>query len=116
MIGRIAAVAERELKSYFVSPVAFRNKKFTRRYIQKGKTILIIFGKMNSRQKIITAMLQDLVIDRCARGHHFRDTSFDDPFCEFWIFQLIADGDAITGFHQFVQVNVKCMVWKSSKI
>ena len=40
---------------------------------------------------------------------------FTIPFASFRIFQLIANSHTVTGFYQFVQVSIQCMMWKTSQ-
>src|SRR5690606_26050686 len=48
-----------------------------------------------------------------ARGDEFGYPSFYNAFCRFGILQLIANGYAIAGLYQLMQVSVECMMWKS---
>jgi len=46
------------------------------------------------------------------RGDHFGDSSFDDAFYGFRVFELIADGYAETGFNELMQVSVEGVMWE----
>jgi hypothetical protein len=62
---------------------------------------------MNGCQEVIAVQFQQLVVRRDAGCDEFGDASFHDAFREFWIFQLVADRDAVSRFHEFVEVCVE---------
>ena len=57
-------------------------------------------------------MFKYLIIHCCAGSYHFRNSPFYNAFCQFGIFQLIANRHAVTGFYQFMQISIQCMMGK----
>ena len=65
---------------------------------------------MNAAQKVVRLSFQQLIIGESAGRNHFRYTPLYHPFRRFGIFQLVAHCHPVTGFHQFVQVGIECMM------
>ena len=53
-------------------------------------------------QKIVGAVIQDLVAHGHTGGYQLGYSSLDNGFCSLGIFQLVAYSYPVTGFHQFV--------------
>src|SRR5450432_1238030 len=70
---------------------------------------------MNSSQKIITAVLQQFILCSGSGSHHFCNAPFHNTLGEFWIFQLVADGHPETTLHQFMEIGIQGMMWKTSQ-
>ena len=69
-----------------------------------------ILSKMDGGKEVVFFMVEDIVIDRDTRSHQFSDAAFHQFFRKLRIFQLVADGYALAGTHQFRQITVQCMV------
>ena len=48
--------------------------------------------------------------------HQFGNAALNDTFCQFGIFQLVADGHTVTGFHQFMEISIQCMMRKTGEL
>ena len=65
---------------------------------QRSSSALSDHHHHHGNQVIALFDFQNFVVVAHARGNQFGDTSFHDGFGFFWVFQLIADCHAITGF------------------
>ncbi|MNE42233.1 hypothetical protein D3C80_1363470 [compost metagenome] len=82
------------------------------RDIYKGNAGLFIIDMYGSK-KIIGLIIQQSVIGGNARCNQFcYPTLYNTLYC-FGIFQLIADGYAITGLYQLMQVSIQGMMRKA---
>lgn len=89
--------------------VAFSHKEFAGGDIQEGNTTLV-FGVVDTGQEIIAVMLQHFIVSGDTRRYQFSYAAFHDAFGKFGIFELIADGHAVTCFHQFMEIGVQGMM------
>ena len=59
-------------------------------------------------------MLQHLWIGYSAGCNDPDDIAFDEPIlvsCEFRVLGLLQDGDFMSGFDEFVEIGVECVMW-----
>ena len=69
-----------------------------------------ILTEMDGGKEVVFFMIEDIVIDRDAGSNQFGNAAFHQFFRELRIFQLVADGYALTGTYQFRQITVQCMM------
>ena len=92
--------------------VALGYIKLTGGDVQEGDSRYLLF-KMNPGQEVILFPVEDLVMIRNTGGDQFGDPALHYGLCKFRIFQLITDGDPESGFHQFWEVQIEGMMWKT---
>ena len=68
-----------------------------------------------SREKIVFAVVEDIVVDGYSRSDKLGDSPFDQLFVAFGVFKLLAYGHTLAGSDQTRQISVQGMVWKSSQ-
>src|SRR5664279_366688 len=74
------------------------------------------FTQLNGSQEVVSSVFQKLILSGCSGSNHFCYSTFDNALGQFWILQLIADGDTETGFHQFVQIGVQSVMGETSQL
>src|SRR5438309_6914637 len=84
-LGRL----ETHQKLVGILAVALGRKKFTRRNIQKGESILAI-GQMDCPEKIVGVELKQFLVGGSAGRNHFSNASFSNALGCFGIFKLVA--------------------------
>ena len=62
---------------------------------------------MNACKEIILLILQNFVIVRYSWCYQFSNTSLDNGFCKFGIFQLITNSNPVSGPYQFWQISIE---------
>ena len=96
--------------------ISLGGQEFTRRYIEKSHTHFVTFPEMNTRQEIILSVIENIVVNRHARCHQFRNAALDQFFCQFRVFQLFANSYPFSGTHQFGKVSIESMMGKTGQL
>ena len=101
--------------------IAFRDIEFTCRDIEKRETEDSVFvigpalREIDGGQEVIGGTVEESFVCGDAGSNEFRDTPLDDALCHFGIFELIADGDTIAGFDEFMKVGIQGAVGESGQ-
>ncbi|MNM95436.1 hypothetical protein D3C81_1078810 [compost metagenome] len=96
----------------YIGCTSLSNKKFTCRNIQKSNSDLILIRK-NRSEIVIRFLLNNIIIVRDTRSNQFGDTAFNDRLSCFGILQLITDCYPLTCTHQFREISLQRVMWKT---
>ncbi len=94
---------------------AFAYEKFAGGDVEKRKSDCC-FAEMHGCKKIVFAMIEHIVAKGHAGGDELGDAALYKFFCEFGVFELLADGDTLSGADKFRQIGVESMVRKTGKL
>lgn len=67
---------------------------------------------VDSGEKIVLAVVEDVIVDRHTRSDQLSDTALDEFFGQFGVFKLFAYGHTLSRPDKFRQVGVEGMVGK----
>ena len=67
---------------------------------------------MDGTQEVVVLGGEDVIVQGNSGSHQFGDATLYNAFGLFGVFQLIADGHALSRFHQFGQIGVQGVVRK----
>ena len=88
------------------------SKKFAGGNIQK-RNANVLPAKAHRRQEIVFFAIQNRARSHHSRRHQFGDAALHQFFGEFRVLQLVANCHPLPGAHQFGQIGVECVVWKT---
>ena len=107
-LGRVKTL--HQLVDIFV--VALCEVKLACRNIEKGNAALV-FLEVHRCQEVILFLHQDVVVICHAGSHQLDHAAFHQTFRRLWIFKSFANSHFQTGTHQFRQICVEGMMWKT---
>lgn len=70
---------------------------------------------MHSREEVVLAVIEYIVIDRNARRDKFGDASFHQLLCELGVLELLTNGHTLPGSHKLREIGVEGMMRKSGQ-
>ena len=85
-----------------------------RRDVKKAHAHVVLFGKMDSGEKIVLAIVEHGVSEGHTRGNKLRDAAFHQFLGQFGVFKLVADGYTAPGSDEFGQICVQRMMGETS--
>ena len=91
---------------------SFTHQELARRDIEEADAARC-FTEVDGTEEIVFLVVQHVIAQRHTRRHQFCDASFDEFFCQFRIFQLIANRHALASSDELGQVGVEGVVRKS---
>ena len=71
---------------------------------------------MNGGQKIVFATHQHVIGECHTRRNEFGNAALYQLFCQFRVFQLVANGHSVAGTDEARQIGVECMVWEAGHL
>ena len=106
----------REVGEQFVNIVdcALGGKKLTCADVEKRHSAGV-FSEMHRTEEVVLAVVEHISVDGYSRSHQFGDAALHEFFCQFRVFKLLADCNALSRAHQFWQICVERMVGKPGK-
>src|SRR5205085_600880 len=94
--------------------VSFRGIKLAGGDVYEGNAAYTI-RKVQGGEEIIALAIEELIGSCYAGRHQFRDAAFDHALSELGIFELVADGHAVAGLDELMQVGIEGMMRKAGK-
>ena len=68
---------------------------------------------MKGCKKVVLVVVKNVVAHSHARRYKLGDATLNQFLCQFRVFELVADGNAMSGAYQFWQICVESVMWKS---
>ena len=91
---------------------AFTHKKLTGGNVEESHSAGPA-TEMNGGEKIVFLAVEHIVCQGDARSDEFGYAAFDQLFCQFRVFELVANRHTVTGPYEPRQVGIERMMWKT---
>ena len=96
-----------------ILPVSLVTEEFSCGDIEQGNAQSHL-SMMYGTQEVILLVVQDIILQGNTWCDQFCNATFYKFLCQFWIFQLVADGHSPACSYQFWEVCIQRMMWKTS--
>ena len=90
----------------------FADEKLTGGYVEKGDAAGAA-AEVDGSEKVVFLAVEDVVGERYAGSDEFRDAALHQFLGEFGVFELVADGHAVSGADELGQIGVQGVMGKS---